>query len=54
VFTSPPDVRGHERTVLTGRGSVDGTVVVGDLQVTPTFGGIGQRRFTSQQVGSAG
>ncbi|WP_343979469.1 hypothetical protein [Kribbella koreensis] len=51
VFTSPPDVRGHERTVLTGRGSVQGTVGVGDLTVTPTFGGIGQRKFASQQVG---
>jgi hypothetical protein len=38
--------------VLTGRGSVDGTVTIGSLQVAPTFGGIGERRFTSQQVGS--
>jgi hypothetical protein len=54
VFSSPPEVRGHERTVLTGRESVLGTIRVGDLEVPPTFGGIGQRTFMSQQVGQAG
>lgn len=51
-FSAPPDVRGHERTVLTGRGSVSGVVRVGELEVAPTFGGIGEWRYKSQQVGT--
>jgi hypothetical protein len=51
LFVSPPVVRGHERQTITGRGEVAGTARVGDLVVTATHGGIGERRDSSQQVG---
>lgn len=53
-FVVPPDVRGSERTVITGRGSVDGTARIGDLTVAPSFGGIGKRTDTAHRVAVAG
>jgi hypothetical protein len=54
LFVVPPDVRGFERTVITGRGSVNGTAGIGDLTVAPTFGGIGERTDSSHRVAATG
>jgi hypothetical protein len=51
LFVSPPQVRGHERATITGRGAVAGMVRLADLLIEATAGGIGERRAASQQVG---